>query len=159
MRWSASSTNAVIRASEVASALYTTDILRLATTIPHLGRLADAHGTSERRSPLCGSRITVDVRTDAQGRVTDLGQVVSACALGQAAANLMASRVIGHSATEIEDVARALADWLAGRDARPADWPELAVFEAAVDYPARHGAICLPFEAAAEAAGRATNHA
>src|SRR5204863_5742759 len=44
--------------------LYNTEILRLAATIPHNERLADPMGSAEKRSPVCGSRVTVDVNMD-----------------------------------------------------------------------------------------------
>jgi NifU-like protein involved in Fe-S cluster formation len=136
----------------VASALYSKEILRLATSIPHLGRLTDPQGTSERRSPLCGSRITVDVIMDAEGHVLDIGQMVSACALGQASAAIMGQGAVGRSAKELNAARDALSAWLAGEGALPEDWPGLDVFEPALGHIARHGAIRLPFEAVAEAA-------
>ena len=42
-----------------------------------------------RRSPICGSRVTVDVNLDAEGRVAEIGMLVRACALGQASAALL----------------------------------------------------------------------
>ena len=41
--------------------LYNTEILRLAASIPHHERLTDPQGSAERRSPICGSRVTVDI--------------------------------------------------------------------------------------------------
>lgn len=143
----------------MASALYTTDILRLATSIPHLGRLDAPDGTSERRSPLCGSRIAVDVRVDADGRVRDFGQVVSACALGQASAAILGKALQGKQLDDVADARDALTTWLSGEGAMPDGWPELEVFAPALTHPARHGAILLPFEAAAEAIERALAHA
>ena len=139
----------------MASAIYSKDILRLATSIPHLGRLAEAQGTSERRSPICGSRITVDVIMDAEGHILDIGQLVSACALGQASAAIMGQGAVGRSAEELNAARNALTAWLAGEGARPEGWPGLDVFEPALGHVARHAAIKLPFEAVAEAATNA----
>ena len=77
--------------------LYNTDILRLATSIPHHARLADPQASVERRSPTCGSRVTVDVRMDDAGNIADLGLEVRACALGQASASLMAANAVGQN--------------------------------------------------------------
>jgi NifU-like protein involved in Fe-S cluster formation len=136
----------------LSSALYSKDILRLATSIPHLGRLTDPQGSSERRSALCGSRISVDVVTDAEGHVLEIGQTVSACALGQAAAAIMGQGAVGRSAAELSATRDALTAWLSGEGALPEGWPGLEVFEPALPHVARHGAIRLPFEAVAEAA-------
>jgi NifU-like protein involved in Fe-S cluster formation len=143
----------------VASALYSKDILRLATSIPHLGRLAEPQGTSERRSPVCGSRITVDVIVDAEGHILEIGQMVSACALGQASAAIMGQYAVGRTLKELNEARDALSAWLAGEGAKPEGWPGLEVFEPALTHTARHGAIRLPFEAVAEAATSALAHA
>ena len=67
--------------------LYSGRILALAADIPHLGRLAAPSGTSRKRSPLCGSTVTVDLML-AGDRIADFRQDVKACALGQAAASV-----------------------------------------------------------------------
>lgn len=135
--------------------LYDTAILRLAATIPHLGRLPDPKGSAERRSAVCGSRVTADVTLDPEGRVATLGLDVSACALGQASANLMARHAIGRTPSELAGARDALAAWLAGNRPDPGDWPDLDLLARALPHTARHAAIRLPFEAVAEAAAHA----
>ena len=135
--------------------LYNTDILRLAASAPYAERLIDPMGTSEKRSPICGSRVTVDVDVDGEGRVERLGMLVRACALGQASASLMASGVVGKSVAEIESARDALTAWLAGEAEAPPEWEGLALFTPALPHSARHPSIRLAFEAAAEAAAQA----
>jgi NifU-like protein involved in Fe-S cluster formation len=137
--------------------LYNTALLKLAATIPHTDRLADPHATVEKRSPICGSRVTVDVKLDGEGRIAELGQLVRACALGQASASLMGAAAIGRDAGELAAARDALAGWLAGTRDDPGDWPGLDVLAPARDYPARHASIRLAFEAVAEAAEKATS--
>lgn len=110
----------------------------------------------EKRSLVCGSRVLVDIVTDAEGKVTELGQEVNACALGQASASLMGSHVSGCKAPEIAEARDALAQYLKGERDEPGDWPGLSIFADARRFPARHAAILLAFEAAAEAAFLAT---
>lgn len=141
----------------VTTALYNRDILRLAASIPHHRRLAHPQASVERRSPVCGSRIRVDVVLDEQGRVTQLGQEVRACALGQASASLMAAHAIGHRAEEFAQARDALAAFLAGNRDDPGSWPGLTVFRHARPYKARHRSILLAFEAVAEAAAEASH--
>ncbi|MES1976372.1 MAG: iron-sulfur cluster assembly scaffold protein [Pseudomonadota bacterium] len=131
--------------------LYNSEILRLAATIPHHERLADPMGTSEKRSPICGSRVTVDVNVDADGRVSEVGLLVRACALGQASSSLLGASVIGKSPEELGAARDALTAWLAGTGPLP-DWPGFALFTPALPHTARHASIRLAFEAAAEAA-------
>lgn len=134
--------------------LYSRDILRLAASIPHHGRFAGAQASAEKSSLVCGSRIVVDVATDDDGRITALGQEVSACALGQASAALMGAHAIGRTQAELTDARDALAAYLSGTSDDPGDWPGLSVFAEARRFSARHGAILLPFEAVAEAAAK-----
>ena len=139
----------------MSAALYNATILRLATSIPHHARLDGAQGTSERRSPVCGSRVTVDVALGPDGRVAAIGQEVRACALGQAAASLMGAHAIGRSPDELAAARDALTAFLAGVRADPGGWPGLEIFDPARPHSARHASIRLAFEAAAEAAERA----
>ncbi len=134
--------------------LYNAEILRLATSIPYQERLPAPMATVEKRSPICGSRVTVDVDVDAAGRVSAVGLLVRACALGQASSALLGASVIGRTAEEIAASRDALAAWLARTGEAP-DWPGIDIFGPALDYPARHASIRLAFEAAAEAAAAA----
>jgi NifU-like protein involved in Fe-S cluster formation len=134
--------------------LYNTEILRLAASIPHHQRLPDPHATSEKRSPVCGSRVTVDVALDGAGRVAEVGLLVRACALGQASASLLGQAILGRTPADLAAARDALGRWLAGEGDVP-DWPGLALLTPARDYPARHPSIRLAFEAAAEAAATA----
>jgi NifU-like protein involved in Fe-S cluster formation len=134
--------------------LYNTDILRLAASIPYHQRLAAPHGSAEKRSPVCGSRVTVDVALGEDGRVAEVGLLVRACALGQASASLLAAAILGRTPAELATAREAMAAWLAGEGERP-DWPGLDMLEPARGYPARHASIRLAFEAAAEAAAQA----
>lgn len=136
--------------------LYNTDILRLAATIPHHQRLPDPMASVEKRSPVCGSRVIVDVDLDAAGRIAALGMQVRACALGQAAASLMGAHAIGRTPAELDAVRIALTNWLAGEGDTPPDWPGLDLFTPALPHSARHPSIRLAFEAVAEAATRAS---
>lgn len=135
--------------------LYNTQILRLATNIPHQARLAGPQATVSKRSPICGSRVTVDVAMDGEGRVAALGQEVRACALGQASAALMGGHAIGRSPAELAAARDALAAFLAGERDDPGDWPGLEIFLPARPHAARHPSIRLAFEAVAEAAAQA----
>jgi NifU-like protein involved in Fe-S cluster formation len=131
--------------------LYNIDILRLAANIPHQHRLVDPQATVEKRSPTCGSRVTADVRMQ-EGKLTDIGLDVKACALGQASAALMAAQAIGMTAAQLAEARDKLTAYLAGASDDLDFWPGLAVLAPARGYPARHASIRLGFEAIAEAA-------
>lgn len=135
----------------MSDALYNAEILRLAADGAAFGRLAGAQASVEKRSPVCGSRVTVDLTLDPGGRVAAVGMLVRACALGQAAAALFAAHAAGRDAGELAAARDELAAWLAGAGDLPA-WPGLGVFAPALPHHARHPSIRLAFEAAAEAA-------
>jgi NifU-like protein involved in Fe-S cluster formation len=135
--------------------LYSGRILALAADIPHLGRLAAPTGTARKRSPLCGSTITVDVVMQ-DGRVVEFAQDVKACALGQASAAVLGAVVLGRSRAELEAARTALQAML--KDGAPvptAPFDGYEVLLAARDYKNRHGSILLALEATCEAAALA----
>ncbi|WP_380781193.1 iron-sulfur cluster assembly scaffold protein [Sphingomonas sp. R86520] len=134
--------------------LYNAEILRLAASIPHHERLSEPMATAERRSPICGSRVTIDVAVDDAGKVSEVGLLVRACALGQASSSLLASNILGRTPAELAAARDALTAWLA-REGDAPDWPGMDIFTPALDYTARHPSIRLAFEAAAEAADAA----
>lgn len=142
----------------VTTTLYNRDILRLAASIPHRHRLERPQASVEKRSPVCGSRVVVDVVLDDEGRVAALGQEVKACALGQASASLMGANAIGRDGDELGRARDALAAFLAGGRDDPGDWPGLDVFREARAFAARHPSILLAFEAVADAAARARSN-
>lgn len=127
--------------------LYNRDILSLAVATADYLSNPDAQFRVSKRAPLCGSAIILDIDTDGNGHVTRVGMHVEACALGQASAALLARHVTGRSLAEIRAARDGIAGWFAGEEAEP-DWPGFDLLAAARDYPARHGAILLPFDAA-----------
>lgn len=131
--------------------LYSTRILGLAADIPHRARLEAPDATAKRRSPLCGSTVTVDVTTDA-GRITGFGQDVKACALGQAAAAVVGQNVIGRSEAEVQSGRDQLHAMLKdGGPAPSAPFDGLEVLKPAAEYKNRHTSILLAFDATLDA--------
>ncbi|QXQ06660.1 iron-sulfur cluster assembly scaffold protein [Sphingosinicellaceae bacterium] len=138
----------------MSEALYNTAILRLAAS-PAAPRLDAPHASVVRVSPVCGSRVTVDVDLGDDGRVLRFGQEVRACALGQASAALLGQHVVGRSADELSAARAGLAAFLKGDADSPGDWPGLGIFAPARPHKARHASILLGFDAAAAAATQA----
>ncbi len=131
--------------------LYSQRILALAADIPHLGRLDHPSATARRRSPLCGSTVTVDIAV-ADGRVTDFAQDVKACALGQASAAVVGGAILGRTRAEVERARDELRAML--KEDGPVPAAPFCGFEVllpARDYKNRHASIMMSIEAAAEA--------
>ena len=131
--------------------LYSQRILALAADIPHAERLAGATASASKRSPLCGSTVTVDLKIE-DGRVADFGQDVKACALGQASAAVAAARMIGRTEAEVIRARDQLKAMLKEEGPVPdAPFEGYEVLIPARDYKNRHASILLALEATAEA--------
>ena len=131
--------------------LYSGRILALAADMPRTERLADPTATAKRRAPLCGSTVTVDVQV-VDGIVTDYGQDVKACALGQATAAIVGANVVGLTMGEIQAGRDALYAMLKSDGPVPqAPFSDLEVLQPAKDYKNRHASIMLAFDATLEA--------
>ncbi len=131
--------------------LYSQRILALAADIPYLDRLENPDATCKKRSPLCGSVIEVDLNV-ADGKVSAFGQDVKACALGQAAASVVGSVIVGRTKAEIETGRDQLLAMLKSDGPAPsAPFDGFEVLLPAKDYKNRHASIMLCIEASLDA--------
>lgn len=137
--------------------IYNRKILELAANIGHLTRLPDPDATSVGHSRLCGSKVTVDVSMK-NGVVSDFGQDVKACALGQASSSIMASHVIGSSGDELRDLRDTMYKMLKENGHPPqGKWAELEALTPVRDYKARHASTLLTFDAVVDAVNQIEN--
>jgi NifU-like protein involved in Fe-S cluster formation len=131
--------------------IYSQRILELAAAMPRTARLAVPEATATAHSKLCGSTVTVDLAMEGDV-VTDYGQSVKACLLGQSAASVIGREVIGSSASELREVGAAMRKMLKEGGPPPqGKWADLAVLEPVRDYRARHASTLLVFDAVEEA--------
>lgn len=133
-----------------AERLYTPEMLGLAVELAEWPPLDSPARRAEVRSPTCGSTLAMDLSLDRDGRIDRLGMRVRACAVGQASAAIFARHAAGRDAGQIKLALAKLEAWLDDQGPAP-DWPDLVMVAAARDYPARHGALLLPWRAAAAA--------
>ena len=127
--------------------IYSQKILELSANIGRTERLADADASATAHSKLCGSTISVDIKL-AGSSVSAFGQTVKACLLGQAAASIMAQRIVGSDARELREVGAAMRKMLKSNGPPPGGrWADLEVLEPVRDYKARHASTLLVFEA------------
>ena len=134
--------------------IYSQRILELAAAMPRTARLATPDATATAHSKLCGSTVTVDLAMEGDV-VTDYGQSVKACLLGQSAASVMGREVdrlerggaAGGRRGDAQDAER-------GRAAAEGKWGDLAVLEPVRDYKARHASTLLVFDAVEDAIRR-----
>ena len=130
--------------------LYTRDVLALATSLSEwpYDPMLPLHGGA--RSTTCGSGLELALATDAAGRITRVGLRAQACAIGQASAALFAGAALGCDRETIGHGLAELRRWL-DEGGEPPHWPGLAAIAPAREYPARHGAITLAWQAALQA--------
>lgn len=138
--------------------LYSRRILALATEIPLTGRLDAPMGSAKRRSPQCGSTVTVDIDVR-NGLISDFRQDVLACALGQASAALLGQHVIGLDRARLQVGRDALEAVLKEGVPPEGEWCELEVLLPAREYANRHASIMLAWEASLDAMDEALKKA
>jgi NifU-like protein involved in Fe-S cluster formation len=134
--------------------IYNKRIIELAGNIPRLGRLASPDATATAHSKLCGSTVKVDLKMDGDV-VTDFAHDVKACALGQASSSIMASHVVGSSASELRELRETVRRMLKENGKPPeGKWADIALLEPVRDYKARHASTMLTFDAVVDAMGQ-----
>ncbi|MCQ8277700.1 SUF system NifU family Fe-S cluster assembly protein [Acetobacteraceae bacterium KSS8] len=84
-----------------AEALYRALVVGRARTPVFAGAVEGADGAGEGANPLCGDRVAVSLRRDAEGRVAEIRHESDGCAICVAAADLMAETVSGLDAVAI----------------------------------------------------------
>lgn len=129
-----------------AAKLYTPRVLELATSLADYPWDESLPLKANARSKSCGSTIDLGLHIAGDGRVDRIGLKSQACAIGQAAAAIFANSARGMDGPQIHQSAQAIENWLNGGELP--SWPEMVAIAAARDYPARHGAILLAWNAA-----------
>jgi NifU-like protein involved in Fe-S cluster formation len=131
--------------------IYNDLILELAADIPRLGRLVSPDASAKAHSRLCGSTVVVDICLR-DGRVSDFGHDVKACALGQASSSLMARHVVGATPQELIALRATMIAMLKADGPPPSGkWADFAVLEPVRDYKPRHASTLLTFDAVVDA--------
>ena len=115
----------------------------------HGTRLAAFDATAKGDNPMCGDRVQVFVRRDADGRVAEAGFEARGCAISVASADLMAEVVAGRTKDEVRALAKEF-----GNMARTGQAPEgdaamerLRPLAGVHEYPSRVKCATLPWHA------------
>ena len=131
--------------------IYNTKIIELAGASSRGERLVHPDASATAHSKLCGSTVTIDLKM-AKGRVSDYGQTVKACLLGQAAAAIMAREIVGSTPEELHKVAAEMRGMLKENGPPPSGrWADLAVLEPVRHYKQRIASTLLVFDAVEKA--------
>jgi len=130
--------------------IYSDQLLGLVAAMPRTQRLAAPQATAKAHSKLCGSTVEVDLILEGDV-VTDYGQTVRACLLGQTAAAIMGREIIGTTAAELRDVGATMRKMLKEGGPPTGKWQDLALLEPVRDYKARQPSTLLVFDAVEDA--------
>jgi NifU-like protein involved in Fe-S cluster formation len=137
------------------SDLYSQKILDLAGNAVQPGRLSEADASARKVSRVCGSVIEVDVVVR-DGVIADYGHDISACALGQTSAAVVAREIVGTPVAEFRQVSGQMHAMLRDGGPPPAGkWSDLRFLEPVREYRARHMSTLLVFDAVVEALEKA----
>jgi SUF system NifU family Fe-S assembly protein len=128
-------------------ALYQEAIMAHARAPHHAGTLADADVRATVDNPLCGDRVTVELKLR-DGKVDAIGHTVRGCALCQAAASMLADGAIGADRSAVSAARDAIRAMLRDMAEPPAGrWSAFAAFLPARPARSRHDCVLLPFQA------------
>jgi NifU-like protein involved in Fe-S cluster formation len=135
--------------------LYHPRILELAADISNVRALDAPDGAATKVSRICGSVVSVELKLR-DGLVSEIAVHPKACALGQAAAAILAMHAVGATPEEVLAARDGLQAMLKQKAPPPQGrfW-ELRHLEGVRDYPQRHASTMLAFDAAAEALAQA----
>jgi nitrogen fixation NifU-like protein len=102
-------------------------------------RLQGANLHAEGHNPLCGDRISLDVKVDG-GVIRDIGFAGSGCAISKASASMMTDAVKGKTLAEAEEFFRQFHAMVAGTPDEgfdPSALGKLAAFSGVREFPVR----------------------
>ena len=129
--------------------LYQEQIVALAKAKTGAGKLENPTKSVRRDNPLCGDRVTIDVRLDGRGKIAEIAHQVRGCLLCQASASALASVAVGRDAAGIAEL-RHDAERAVGREAGEAREP-FAAFAPVAAHKSRQECVLLPLEALKDA--------
>lgn len=131
--------------------IYTDALIALSELTREAKHLAKPDAVAKAVSPICGSEVTIELKLD-NGKITDVGYEIEACALTRAVVAVLRQAAMGKTREDVAGAGRAMAALLAEGAKIPAgDWEQLNILAPVKDYPSRHNALLLPFEAAGKA--------
>lgn len=115
----------------------------------HGARLAAFDATAKGDNPMCGDRVQVFVRRDADGRIVETGFEARGCAISVASADLMAEVVAGLSRADVQGVAERFREMARTGEAPEGDtaMERLRPLAGVHEYPSRVKCATLPWHA------------
>ncbi len=129
---------------------YSTSVLRLAAEAHGAGRLTPPRCSHTESNPVCGDRVTVDLRL-AGATIEAVAHETKACVLTQASASILGTVLAGHRTDQLLAVRQAVAAMLLGGPPPEGDFSRFGILAEVARHPARHRCVLLPIDAALKA--------
>ncbi|MBL9034974.1 MAG: iron-sulfur cluster assembly scaffold protein [Rhodospirillaceae bacterium] len=137
----------------MSEALYHAALVERARKAFGKGRLPAADASATVDNPLCGDRVTLDLKVE-NGTVAAIGHEVRGCLLCEAAAATIAEALRGRDKAALQDAIAAVRRLMKEGHADP-HWPALEIFSPVHQAKSRRDCVLLPFEALEKAAAAA----
>jgi NifU-like protein involved in Fe-S cluster formation len=131
--------------------LYAKDLLRLAANAVGAGRLAPCDAEGSAHNPTCGDRVSVTLRLDPNGRITDMAHDAKACVLAQASASILGAHLSGADEAAVRDLRAQVTAMLREGTMPDAPFADYSVLAGAATFRNRHSCVLLPIDAVLDA--------
>lgn len=133
------------------SEIYQTAFLKLAGRASGAGRLDAPDATATTHNPMCGDRITMDLKLDGE-RIVALGYEIRACLVCQASASIVGETAVGRTLSDLSEQREAIRAYLKSESEAPGDYRD---FEPVKAHISRHHCVLLPYQAIQDAVSAA----
>jgi nitrogen fixation protein NifU and related proteins len=119
----------------------------------HRNPVSDANVEAHEFNPFCGDEVTLQIKLDGEGLVTEVSSVSQGCSIIQASASMMTELMEGKSPTELIALSQLFRDLMHGKPVPDGSINELGDLEALQivrQYPVRIKCALLPWTALEE---------
>jgi nitrogen fixation NifU-like protein len=113
------------------------------------GRLEQSDKTVTLDNPLCGDRVTIDLKM-ADGKIVEAGHRTRGCLLCEAASALIVEQASGRPTAALAGLADAVRQFLQKDAPAPAGWAAIEEFAPVRKVKSRQDCVLLPFRALAQ---------
>jgi nitrogen fixation NifU-like protein len=133
--------------------LYQNIILERSRNPRHMHSMDPFDAAADGDNPLCGDRVTVRLRYDAEKKIAEAAFEARGCAISMASADLMADIVRGRSADEVLLLSEAFAKLVRTGATEDSTMDLLVPLAGVSEYPSRIKCATLPWAALVAALG------
>ena len=127
--------------------LYAKPLLRLAANAIGAGRLNPFDAEGHAHNPTCGDRVSVTLRFDGAGRISEIAHETQACVLTQASASILGASLAGADKASVETLRAQVSAMLREGAAPPSPFADYTALTGAAIYRNRHTCVLLPIDA------------